>query len=60
MSRTFAESSEFKETDKALKHELGLISTPVPHMCCAGAVVAFWFVTHEVVVSNTAFCRNIF
>ena len=29
-------------------------------MCCAGAVVASWFVTQEVVGPNTAFCRNIF
>ena len=29
-------------------------------MFCAGAVVASWFVTQEVVGSNTAFYRNIF
>ena len=35
---------------------------PASHMCCAGAVLASWFVIQEVVGSNTAFLqkKNIF
>ena len=33
---------------------------PVPHVCCAGAVVASWLVTQEIVGSNTAFLQKYF
>ena len=57
MSRTFAEFSEFSEFDKSLKHELVQFKVPVSRMCLAGAAVASWFVTQEVIGLNTAFCK---
>ena len=44
-SRTF---TEFRESDRSLKHELGSIKDPVSNMCLAGAVVACWSLTQEV------------
>ena len=49
-SRTFTEFSEFRETDKSPKHELGSIKDPISHMCLAGTVVACWSLTQEVAV----------
>ena len=47
-SRTFAEFSDFRETDKSLKHELDQFKDPVSHMCLAGTVVAPWSLAQEV------------
>ena len=58
MEQEFTEFSEFRESDKSLMHELGSIS--VSHMCLDGAVVACWFVTQEVVGSNTHFLQKYF
>ena len=45
-SRTFAEFSEFRETDKSLKHEFGLnFKDPISQKCLAGTVVACQFLT---------------
>ena len=43
------ELSEFYESDKSLKHELGSI---VSHVWLAGAVVAPWPITQEVADSH--------
>ena len=55
----FSDFSEFGESDKLLKHELG--SHPVSHICLARPVVASWSLTHEVGGSNpfndNYFCR---
>ena len=48
------EFTEFRESDKSLKHESG------SHMCLAGAVLACWFVAQEVVGSNTHFLQKYF
>ena len=48
MEQKFNEFSEFRESDKSLKHELGSIKDPVSYMCLAGAVVASWSLTQEV------------
>ena len=40
--------SEFRESDKSLKHESGSIKNPVSHMCLAGTVVASCSLTQEV------------
>ena len=42
------EFSEFGESDKSLKHEMGSIKHPVCHMCLSGAVVASRSLTQEV------------
>ena len=61
MERTFTEFSEFKESDKSLKHELGAIKDPVSHMCLAGTVVASWSVTQDVTgLSPFTIMTNIF
>ena len=53
LSRTFSEFSEFRESDKSLKHELGSIyKDPVSHMCLVAAVVASWSLTQEVAGSS--------
>ena len=49
MERQYSEFRKFKESDESLKHELGSIKYPVPHMCLAGTVVATWSLTQEVV-----------
>ena len=33
---------------------------PLAHLCLAGAVVAFWFVTQEVACLNTDFLQKYF
>ena len=43
------EFSEFKESDKSLKHGF---KDPVSHMCLACAVVASWSLTQEMAGSN--------
>ena len=47
MCRTFAEFSEFRETDKSLKHELGSNLQSLTYVLL-GAVVACWSLTQEV------------
>ena len=42
------EFTEFRESDKLLKHKLGQFKDHVSNMCLAGAVVAFWFLTQKV------------
>ena len=42
------EFSEFGNTDKSLKHELGSVSHLVSQLCLAGTVVASWSLTQEV------------
>ena len=45
MEREFSELSEFRESDKSLRHELGSIKNPVCHLFFAGAVVIFQSLT---------------
>ena len=55
LSRTFkefSESSDFRESDKSLKHELGSIKDTVSFMCLAGTMVASWSLTQEVIGSS--------
>ena len=47
MDQKFSEFSEFRESDKTLKHELVQFKDPVSHMCRSGAVVASWSLTQE-------------
>ena len=42
------EFTEFRESDKLLKHKLDKFKDNVSNMCLVGAVVAFWFLTQEV------------
>ena len=42
------EFSEFSESAKSLKHEMGSIKHPVCHMCLSGAVVESQSLTQEV------------
>ena len=44
--------SEFSESDKLQKHELGQFRDPVSHMCLAGTVVASSSLTQEVESSS--------
>ena len=37
--------SEFKESDKSLKRELGSIENPICYLCLIGSVVTFWSLT---------------
>ena len=46
MGQEFTEFTEFRESDKSLKHELG-------SMCLAGAVVASWSVTQGMAGSSS-------
>ena len=41
MSRTFSEFSEFRDSDKSLKHELGSIKDPVSNMCVSNTRVCY-------------------
>ena len=47
MEQEFTEFSEFRESDKSLKHELGQFKDPIAHICLAGAVVASWSLTQR-------------
>ena len=42
------EFSEFRESNKSLKHECSLFKDSVSHMCLAGFVVASWSLKQEV------------
>ena len=52
MEQGFTKFSEFRETDKSLKHGLSQYKDPVSHMCLAGAVVASCSLTQEVTGSS--------
>ena len=41
------EFTEFRESDKSVKQELGQFKDPVSHVCLAGAVIAPRSLTHE-------------
>ena len=47
--------SEFKESNKSLKHELVQFRYPLGYLCLAGAVVASWSLTQEVAGSSNLF-----
>ena len=47
-SRTFIEFSEFRESDKSLKHELGQLKDHVCYLCTVGC----WSLIPEVAGSN--------
>ena len=47
-SRTFTEFIEFRETDNHCSMNWARFEDLVPHMCLAGAVVAWWYQSQEV------------
>ena len=65
MKWKFSEFSEFRESEKLLKHELeGQLKDPLCYLCLPGPVVSSWFLTQEVAGWNTLvakifdrFCR---
>ena len=44
--------TEFRENDNQISMKWVKFKVPVSHMCCAGAVVAFWPLTQEVAVGQ--------
>ena len=42
--------SEFRESDKSLKYELGQFKDPVSHQCLAGTVKASW--SQPIIITN--------
>ena len=52
MGRNFSEFSEFRESDKSVKHKLESVKDPVRNTCLAGAVLAYWSLTKEVAGSS--------
>ena len=54
----FSEFSEFKESNKTLKHNLAQFKDPVFHMCLAGIMVASQSLTQELVGLSPLFTCN--